>query len=52
MNAILLEPEVLTWLSSLSPNTIVPKHGESAGWKSELERLSFYAKRRERKSQQ
>jgi hypothetical protein len=52
MNAIVLEPEVLNWLSSLAPKTIVPKHGESASWKSELERLPFDAKRHERKSQQ
>ena len=47
MNAVILEPAIETWLSSLAPTTLVLNTDTTVGWKTELERLALGARRRE-----
>jgi hypothetical protein len=52
VNAIILEPEIETWLSSLAPVTLVLNADMNVGWKTEAERLAQGARRREREPRQ
>jgi hypothetical protein len=52
MNAIVLDPEVVAWLSSLASIATVPNADATVGWKSEADRLEQGAKRREREPRQ
>ncbi len=52
MDAIILEREIETWLSSLAHVMLVLNAGTNVGWKSEAERLARGARRREREPRQ
>jgi hypothetical protein len=52
MDAITLEREIETWLSSLAPVTLVLDADTKVGWKTEAERLAQGARLREREPRQ
>jgi hypothetical protein len=52
MDAITLEREIETWLSSLAPVMLVLNPDSNVGWKTEAERLAHGARRREREPRQ
>lgn len=47
MNAIILDPEIEAWLSSLASRRPVLSANARVGWTSEAERLALGARRRE-----
>ena len=52
MDAITLEREVETWLSSIAPVLLVLNADMNVGWKTEAERLAQGARRHEREPRQ
>jgi hypothetical protein len=52
MNAIILEPEIEAWLSSLASTAPVLNASATVGWKTETDRLAQGARRREREPRQ
>ena len=52
MNAIILDPEIEAWLSSLASTAPVFSLNATIGWKSEAERLAQGARLRVREPRQ
>ena len=52
MDAIIVEREIETWLSSPAPVTLVLNAHTNVGWKTEAERLAQGAKLRVREPRQ